>query len=768
MSVSMQDTRWEDTPPPWIVQRFLRLIAPWWVPILILLVMISIAVTSIYEADWVPDSQSLAELVLVGAILGILLALSHLPGWFIALYLLIISPLAGMQEVGRIVPPINLILNIPFSDLLRGMNVRALTLLDRVISWWSVFSIGENNIEDTGLFVFLVGLATWFLGGWMMWFVLRKKKALIGIVPYGILLAVNVHLSQQSINGLWVFFILSLLLVAQNAYSAKHIDWDHRQVDYPWDLNEWPVSAVFIVIVIAVIARILPFIGTPEGWQRLSELVNKMHEQTSDTATRLFANVNPPKVEGPEVIRAAGPNMRDIGTPISSSSETVLWVTVSDPPPPQVGPRFTGPPTYWVHHYYRNAILANYDGRGWDPPEISESSSVVPTTGTPPGRYILEQGYDLVGIHGNLLYGVNEPVKASETDKISYRFTKPDNSMLLKGNATHYKATSWAAKVTATQLRRSGVNYPINVKQAYLQLPDELPERVRLLAQRVTSGLDTPYDKAVSLERFLRSNYPYRLDVGSPPAGRDAVDYFLFDIQAGFCSYYSSAMVVMLRVVGVPARVVIGYATGEFDYERHAYRVPASAAHAWVEVYFPTYGWIEFEPTAAYGSFQYVEETTSAGPNQAEETIIEKTSHQGWIAMAVLIVTALFSILVISGKFRWPIFRFGLSKRDTRVQSDILYRNIRRALDRAGLHASASTTPAEFYMEFSSQLSSRGLLVEVLRQATNLYTQAFFSPNYPHPGDIQITRSLWQQAWLEWFILWIRYKAFHNIEKENS
>jgi len=87
--------------------------------------------------------------------------------------------------------------------------------------------------------------------------------------------------------------------------------------------------------------------------------------------------------------------------------------------------------------------------------------------------------------------------------------------------------------------------------------------------------------------------------IAAPPAGQDGVDYFLFDVREGYCDYYASAMAVMARVVGIPARVAAGYSQGEYNPETGAYRVREKNAHAWVEIYFPRYGWVEFEPTAS-------------------------------------------------------------------------------------------------------------------------------------------------------------------------
>ena len=113
----------------------------------------------------------------------------------------------------------------------------------------------------------------------------------------------------------------------------------------------------------------------------------------------------------------------------------------------------------------------------------------------------------------------------------------------------------------------------------------------------MTSGESTPYGKAKAVERHLRTNYPYNLRVKPPPFAADGVDHFLFTLGEGYSEYFGSAMAVMLRSVGVPSRLAVGYTTGDQVEGQPVYAVTDSHSHAWVEVYFPGYGWIPFEPT---------------------------------------------------------------------------------------------------------------------------------------------------------------------------
>jgi hypothetical protein len=120
------------------------------------------------------------------------------------------------------------------------------------------------------------------------------------------------------------------------------------------------------------------------------------------------------------------------------------------------------------------------------------------------------------------------------------------------------------------------------------------------LARQIVSetGTQNPYDQAKAIEHWLRTNIQYNESIPTPPAGSDPIEWFLFEERQGYCNYYASAMVLMLRVQGIPARLAAGFAQGTWDANRGSFEVLERDAHTWVEVYFPGYGWIEFEPTA--------------------------------------------------------------------------------------------------------------------------------------------------------------------------
>ena len=166
----------------------------------------------------------------------------------------------------------------------------------------------------------------------------------------------------------------------------------------------------------------------------------------------------------------------------------------------------------------------------------------------------------------------------------------------VKLKANEYNAISLMPSASEGELQRAGESYPPGIASRYLALPASLPARVRSLAAEITAQAANPYDKASAIEAYLRQ-IPYNLNIPMPPPGRDVADYFLFDLRQGYCDYYATAMVVMARSVGIPARLVIGYARGGYDPYQAQFIVTAADAHSWVEIYFPGIGWVEFEPT---------------------------------------------------------------------------------------------------------------------------------------------------------------------------
>jgi transglutaminase-like putative cysteine protease len=204
--------------------------------------------------------------------------------------------------------------------------------------------------------------------------------------------------------------------------------------------------------------------------------------------------------------------------------------------------------------------------------------------------YLEPLGYDV-------LFGASMP--AAFRVATSYRERPRDerNDEIRRAHLTGIKYTVFSHPMAPPpdQLRRAPRALPSGY-DVYLQLPPEITPRVRALAREIVRGAATDHDKAVAIERYLESSLGYTLEMESP-RGREPIDHFLFERRKGHCEYFASAMTVLLREVGVPARNVNGFLGGEWNEYDEYIAVRAGDAHSWVEVYFSGAGWVTFDPT---------------------------------------------------------------------------------------------------------------------------------------------------------------------------
>ena len=162
---------------------------------------------------------------------------------------------------------------------------------------------------------------------------------------------------------------------------------------------------------------------------------------------------------------------------------------------------------------------------------------------------------------------------------------------------SRYEADSDIAKPSADELRTAGGTYPTHISATYLRLP-VVDARVTQLAAKITNSAHNDYDKAAAIESYLRAHFGYTLQLPRTQV-KDPIANFLFERRQGHCEYFASSMAVMLRTQGIPSRVVNGFRSDEFNDLTGNYVVRAKDAHAWVEAYFPGYGWQMFDPTPA-------------------------------------------------------------------------------------------------------------------------------------------------------------------------
>jgi transglutaminase-like putative cysteine protease len=144
-------------------------------------------------------------------------------------------------------------------------------------------------------------------------------------------------------------------------------------------------------------------------------------------------------------------------------------------------------------------------------------------------------------------------------------------------------------------LHSKSLDYPPGVRTRYVGLPARLDQRIPALAKKVTSSAISNYARAKAIEDYLRKNLDYTLDL--PGKEADPLAHFLFERKKGHCEYFASAMAIMLRTLNIPTRLVNGFRGAEYNDVNQTYIIRAQNAHSWVEVYFPEYGWVAFDPT---------------------------------------------------------------------------------------------------------------------------------------------------------------------------
>jgi transglutaminase-like putative cysteine protease len=278
----------------------------------------------------------------------------------------------------------------------------------------------------------------------------------------------------------------------------------------------------------------------------------------------------------------------------------------------------TGQPVSYPRLRWRGIALTNFDGKRWTSSERGAETLMPDSEGwiyagglargdaRAPGLlytvYLEPLASDAIFVPGKVvsLRGnfSGESGSTYSTSRKTYLFRDSTGSLynpFHNYTAVRYAGFSRLPVLDPAKLRASGTDYPEDIKQRYLQLP-ELDRRIVPLAQQITARADTPYDKAAAMELYLRSKFGYTLNLTGKP-GDDPLAHFLFETRAGHCEYFASSMTVMLRTLGIPAREVNGFLPGQYNDLGGDYVVRASDAHSWVEVFFPANGWVTFDPT---------------------------------------------------------------------------------------------------------------------------------------------------------------------------
>jgi len=556
---------------------------------------------------WVLGRTSLKfwSALLIGLVSGFILTLIHIGGIDISIWNLIKASIGYLVDLifnASSVDPTTL------SFHLSVIQSRTQEIINGLSRWGSDLLTGfvvYNQVSTLISWGYLM-----FLGSaWISWVTRKKDNPLWGVIPAGLMLTILMTYTLEK-RILLVFLLgAGLILIGLINNEVNQREWEQRNIrGFSTSRERVSLVVVGFSIFIMVFAGIMPSIrinAIAEPFERLvygeTESGNIGAEGSIDIGgfnSELYA-----------IERFAGlPRQKLIGTGPELAKRVVMIVQF--PTTAFVESELPKAARYWGSYSYDT-----YTGNGWQASptvevEYSPGQEIVP---------IQYENFDIVtqrirlsnAIRGTL-YSAGSPVTVDQDVLVSWRtlLDQPENGDnhtyqvddLFAATIDHlqYQVRSQVTNATDEELRSAEVEVPEWIETRYLELPETVPDRVLQLAQEIVANQLTKYDQAKAIETFLRS-YPYTLDLPAPPADRDVADYFLFELQTGYCDYYATSMVVLSRAVGLPARAVVGYVGGQYEEENDRYLVSEADAHTWVEIYFGKFGWIPFEPTAAIG-----------------------------------------------------------------------------------------------------------------------------------------------------------------------
>ena len=218
--------------------------------------------------------------------------------------------------------------------------------------------------------------------------------------------------------------------------------------------------------------------------------------------------------------------------------------------------------------------------------------------------YLEPTGYDV-------LFGASMPTTFEFTNTLREQTEVDRNDEIRYRHKAGLKYVVYSEPETrdVAALRKTKLDVPPDMR-VYLQLPPDTPTTITELAENITKNVNNPYDKAKAIESWLQSELGYSLKMVSPE-GKDPLEFFLFDRKLGHCEYFSSAMAVLARSVGIPSRNVNGFLGGEWNQYDDYLAVRAGDAHSWTELFFPGYGWVTFDATPPAGTTGFANDSVS-------------------------------------------------------------------------------------------------------------------------------------------------------------
>ncbi len=485
---------------------------------------------------------------------------------------------------------INIIFIVYMNNFQKELYIDILFRISDFFTWSSRFIRGDTfNIENYAmililLFTFLISLINYT-------FVFNTIKTFPLLLWTMFFMYKWFLYMDESIIYFFFYIMFVLILHTYNQYTIYNNTWNQKAILIEKGIRKiWITYSLIVCCLVLAIAFIFPKNFSPITWRWLDKSAQEVFPELTE-----WRNSKKKSQEYGNTIKFNltytdyQKENRRLGGPIKPRNILVMRVKSdsSEYLKGRVCDYYTG--TYWkdtddlVNSYIKNQpisiISQNIKGRKKSLviEHINLSTSTIFTSNIPT-RIVSDYNYyvtDEFELYGERLIMNNE--------KYRVYFIKP--------------------YIDYEKIRN--INYNINPEFAkYLQIPAILPQRVRDLSQKITKHIHSDYDKINALKNYLKTEFSYSLTPSETPYNRDFVDYFLFDLKEGYCTYFASALTLMSRSIGIPARYVEGFKMPD-ESENNIYNVYSNNAHAWVEIYIEGYGWIVFEPTPGFGGENY-------------------------------------------------------------------------------------------------------------------------------------------------------------------
>jgi transglutaminase-like putative cysteine protease len=639
------------------------------------------------------------------------------------------------------------------------LRAAAQTLLARIWKWLLALASSESRYDPIAA-ALAWNLLLWAVVAWAAVAVRRYRRPLLGVAPAGALLVSALSYSRGSPTTLLALLITTLPLMAVVSHSTRQHRWQADSIDYPSDIGlDLAVVVIGLTLTLATASVLSPNLSIRQAVNSARHLLQGPTDQAERIAGSLGLQRKSVSAAALDRVRAPGlPRRHLIGSGPELSEQIVLLIRTD---PMSTSPR--------APYHWRALTYDQYTGSGWFTGRTETLSyGATEPAGQPPEttHRIIHQEVRVEEEPDDLLYATGTLLAADPRYWVSWRVPPAAGAGDAFGatiSARNYQVDSWIPNVTEAQLRAAGADYPSWVRSRYLALPRSVPARVHTLARKLTATAATAFDQAQAIEDHLRT-YAYSLDLPDPPIGQDIVDYFLFDLQRGYCDYYATAMVVLARAAGLPSRLVVGYASGAYDEVTDRFVVTEADAHSWAEIYFPPYGWIEFEPTAAARAIDRPDDIPLADTRKVAGEAREAGALAGrlariarswWPVIALPTAAAIAWLLSDS----WRLRRLSPSRAEA-----TLYRRLLRFGHRMGVPVRAADTPFEFAALLIERLAhlAQGqrrkiAIAPAMDDATALtclYVRQRYGPHAPNvtaqTQAIQTWRRLRWRLWLAW------------------